>query len=585
MHRDNRGERRLLIVDDNRAIHDDFRKILCQGNETSELADAEAAFFGEAVTTSPELPYYEIDDAFQGQAALEFVTQSLSNNRPYDLAFVDMRMPPGWDGVETIERLWEQDPELPIVICSAYSDYPWPEILERLGSNDRLLILKKPFDNTEVLQLALALSEKRRLGQQAAMKQEQLESLVHERTRALEAAHQEVEQLLTAISSLVVGVDAAGIVKRWNATAEQVFGIAAGDAIGNPLRSLAIDWVDGNHVRQLFEVTNHHDTTRVDVKFTLPHGETRILGLTIYPVIHAEGTQGFLCLGRDVTEQQKREQQVRQTQKLEAIGQLAAGVAHEINTPIQFIGDNLRFLQRSFDKLQQLIHVYEALVDVLQKGQPAEAMLQQIATTREAVNVAFLADEIPEALTEALDGTKRVAEIVAAMKAFAHPGDEEKALIDLNQAITSTLTVARNEWKYIAELVTDLDPGLPLVPCLAGEFNQVILNLIINAAHAIGDVAGDDSAGQGTITVRTRYDDMWATVEIADTGNGIPEAVRDNIFDPFFTTKDVGKGTGQGLAIAHDVIINKHGGTLSFETEMGQGTTFCIRLPLEPAAS
>jgi PAS domain S-box-containing protein len=496
-----------------------------------------------------------------------------------------MRMPPGWDGVETIEHLWEQDPELPVVICTAYSDCPWAEIPERLGCNDRFLILKKPFDNTEVLQLALVLSDKRRLAQQATRERKLLESLVHEQTDALEAAHQEVEQLLTAIKSLVVGVDAAGTVTRWNATAEQVFGITACDAIGTPLSNLKIAWVDCNHILQLFDVTKTNDVTRADVPFDSPHGGTRILGLSVYPVMKAASVQGFLCLGRDITEQQKHEQQVRQTQKLEAIGQLAAGVAHEINTPMQFIGDNLHFLQRSFDKLQQLIHVYEALVEALQNGQFADAVLQQIAATREAVNVVFLADEIPEALTEALDGTKRVAEIVAAMKAFAHPGDEEKAFIDLNQAITSTLTVARNEWKYIAELVTDFDPNLPLVPCLAGEFNQVILNLIVNAAHAIGDVVGDGTAGQGIITIRTRYDDMWATIEIADTGSGIPEAMRDNIFDPFFTTKDVGKGTGQGLAIAHDIIINKHGGTLCFETEMGQGTTFYICLPVEPAAS
>ena len=166
------------------------------------------------------------------------------------------------------------------------------------------------------------------------------------------------------------------------------------------------------------------------------------------------------------------------------------------------------------------------------------------------------------------------------MKAFSHPGTGEKSLVDLNKAIESTITVARNEWKYVADVEKDLDSGLPNVPCLPGEFNQVILNIIVNAAHAIADVVGNGSEQKGVITVQTRKDGDWAELRISDTGSGIPEKARNRIFDPFFTTKEVGRGTGQGLAIARNVIVEKHAGTITFDTEMGKGTTFIIRLPI-----
>jgi signal transduction histidine kinase len=166
------------------------------------------------------------------------------------------------------------------------------------------------------------------------------------------------------------------------------------------------------------------------------------------------------------------------------------------------------------------------------------------------------------------------------MKDFSHPGPQAMTPVDLNRAIESTITVASNEWKYVAEVETELDPELPPVPCLPGELNQVVLNLIVNGAHAIADVVGDGSAGKGVIKVSTRCDGEFAEIRIADTGTGIPVEARNKIFDPFFTTKEVGKGTGQGLSIAHDVVVHRHKGRISFDTELGRGTTFVIRLPL-----
>jgi signal transduction histidine kinase len=168
------------------------------------------------------------------------------------------------------------------------------------------------------------------------------------------------------------------------------------------------------------------------------------------------------------------------------------------------------------------------------------------------------------------------------MKEFSHPGSTEKTPADLNRALETTLTICRNEWKYVAEVVTDFEPDPPLVPCLTAELNQVFLNLVVNAAQAIAEKVGDRRDAKGTITVRTRRQGDWFEIQIADTGPGIPEHVRPRIFEPFFTTKPVGKGTGQGLALARSIVVDKHGGTISFDTQLGQGTTFTIRLPLQP---
>jgi signal transduction histidine kinase len=171
------------------------------------------------------------------------------------------------------------------------------------------------------------------------------------------------------------------------------------------------------------------------------------------------------------------------------------------------------------------------------------------------------------------------------MKDFSHPGSDQKEVIDINKAIESTLTVSHNEWKYNAELVTDFDAVLTAVPCYPGEFNQVILNMIVNASHAIADCRDGDSDELGTITIATRLDDGYAEVRISDTGAGMPEAVRKRIFEPFYTTKGVGKGSGQGLAIAYTVIVDKHGGTIEVDSEPDKGTTFIIRLPMRDSSS
>lgn len=289
---------------------------------------------------------------------------------------------------------------------------------------------------------------------------------------------------------------------------------------------------------------------------------------------------GLLLLLRDDTEKHALDDQLRSAQKMEAIGQLAAGIAHEINTPIQYVGDNTTFLKDSWDYLASLLAAAQKLRDEAPLGLVSQATIDSFDKCAKEADIDFLSHDIPRAIDQTLEGVQRVAGIVSAMKNFSHPGSQEKQAVDLNRAIETALTISRNEWKYIAEVRTQLDPNLPLVPCLAGEINQVLLNLLVNAAHAMAGTVQGGGGGLGMMTLTTRRDGDWVEMAIADTGMGIPEHVRDKVFDPFFTTKEVGKGTGQGLTLAHTVVVKKHGGRIWFDTEVGRGTTFFVRLPL-----
>jgi PAS domain S-box-containing protein len=290
---------------------------------------------------------------------------------------------------------------------------------------------------------------------------------------------------------------------------------------------------------------------------------------------------GVVLTFRDVTEQRRIEAQLLQGQKLEAIGQLAAGIAHEINTPMQYIGDNTSFLDTGFQDLMALVREYRDLLATLAVD-PAQADLVARATAaEETADVGYLEESIPTAVAAAQEGIARVRKIVYAMKEFSHPGHAEKKASDLNRGIESTLTISAATWKHVAVVETDLDPALPPVTCHLDELNQVVLNLIVNAAHAIGDVAAKrPDAAPGVIGIRTLVKDGFAEIRVTDTGGGIPEHVRHRIFEPFFTTKEVGRGTGQGLTLARSVVVEKHGGYLNFTTELGKGTTFVVGLPL-----
>lgn len=399
----------------------------------------------------------------------------------------------------------------------------------------------------------------------------------------LQKAHQQNEQLIAAIPSILIYIDDNDRIIGWNKTAEMVFGIVSADVIGRSFIDCEIPWYDKGIANQILNCRNKHQPTRIDdVRFKNPVGKTGFLGLTVNPIKEDEQKKpNLLIIGSDITQRKTMESQLIQAQKLESIGQLAAGIAHEINTPIQYVGDNIRFLNDAFNDLCKVIERYKKMHTVCKAGAVTDELIMEVETTEQEVDVEYLTEEIPKAIQQSLEGVDRVAKIVRAMKEFSHPGTDEKTPIDINKAIESTLTVTRNEWKYVADMVTVFDTSLPMVPCLPDAFNQVILNIIINAAHAIGDVVENGKNGKGIITVTTNNCEDCAEIRIQDTGTGIPESIRSKIFDPFFTTKEVGKGTGQGLTIAHDIVVNKHGGTITFETEVGKGTAFIIRLPLD----
>ncbi|HSY25063.1 MAG TPA: ATP-binding protein [Polyangiaceae bacterium] len=278
----------------------------------------------------------------------------------------------------------------------------------------------------------------------------------------------------------------------------------------------------------------------------------------------------------NITTRKRLECSLRHAQKLESVGRLAAGVAHEINTPVQFVSDNVHFLKTSFDALVALL---EAQREIALAGPPDLAERHERAS--DEADLPFMIVEIPRALAEARDGLERVATIVRSMKAFAHADRGPRTPIDINAALTSTLTVARHEIKHVAETVTSF-AELPPVLCHPGDLNQVFLNLFVNAAHAIGQVVGgSNQLGRITVTTRREGDDV--IISVADTGGGIPEEVRGHLFEPFFTTKTVGQGSGQGLALARAIVVEKHRGAITIDTAVGEGTTFHVRLPIRGA--
>jgi PAS domain S-box-containing protein len=285
---------------------------------------------------------------------------------------------------------------------------------------------------------------------------------------------------------------------------------------------------------------------------------------------------------RAEADRDRMELDLRLAQKLEAVGQLAAGIAHEINTPTQFVGDTVRFLGDAFGDLLELLAVYEALLGAAERGPVPSALIARVREAEDRADLDYLRARVPGAVERADDGVHRVATIVRAMREFAHPPAAEKAPVDINAALCSTLVVATNEYKYIADVETELGE-LPPVMCDGGDMNQVFLNLVVNAAHAIVD-ANRHSARRGTIRLRTAAEGDHVRISVSDTGIGIAPAVAQRIYDPFFTTKDVGRGTGQGLAIARQIVVERHGGSIAFETQVGRGTTFHVRLPVaEPA--
>jgi PAS domain S-box-containing protein len=418
----------------------------------------------------------------------------------------------------------------------------------------------------------------------------ELEQRVAQRTAELAERGELVKLLVDSTPGAIYGIDAEYRCSFCNPAAVRALGFddpaeLLGKKIHNIIHHTRTDGTaypqDECPVYQSFQ--NGKDAQVVDEFFWRKDGTSFPVEYSSRQIRRKGKVVGAVVSFLDITDRKRQEIEVRHGQKLEAVGRLAAGIAHEINTPIQFVGDNTRFLLNSFQDELKLIRKYEQLQEAASKASIDTDLLAEVTATREEIDWPYLEEEIPRAIEQMLEGLGRVSTIVRGMKEFSHVDrSNEKAPGDINRALESTLVVARNELKYVADVETNFGE-LPPVLCHLGDLNQVFLNLLVNAAHAIEDIVKRTNS-KGKIGVSTRRDGDWVEVSITDSGTGIPEEARDKIFDPFFTTKRVGKGTGQGLALARAIVVEKHGGTLTFVTEIGKGTTFFVRLPLLGAA-
>lgn len=309
--------------------------------------------------------------------------------------------------------------------------------------------------------------------------------------------------------------------------------------------------------------------------------------LFIQYIPNTDDKGGFFSIVRNISKRLLEEKEKEQMQtkllhahKLESVGELAAGIAHEINTPIQYIGTNLSFMEEAFADLSQLLRHYQNLLLAVQQQGNTQSHADTIVEYTEAMDLPYLIEEIPQAIQQAKVGVERVRKLVLAMKEFSHPGAKEKEYSDINKIIRTTMQISRNEWKYCADIDLALAEDLPLIPCHPNEIGQVVLNLLVNAAHAIKErLEQQPNSPRGLIGMISTFSERTITLQCSDNGGGIPKAILNKIFDPFFTTKEVGRGTGQGLAIARNIIINKHGGDIEVTSEVGLGSTFTIHLP------
>jgi PAS domain S-box-containing protein len=404
----------------------------------------------------------------------------------------------------------------------------------------------------------------------------------------------EKEKFLTDITNSMgegfLVLNPEGEVKYANPESEWLLGWQSEEVVGKRMKDLVYAKKESQG-DDAIEQTLHDGLTRKDDDHVFLHRDGRKVPVaySVSPLHEDHNIRGAVITFGDISERKQHEEERRrlerelnQTHKMEAVGQLAGGIAHEINTPIQYVGDNLRFLNEAYEDTHKLLQSYADLHAAAKESESLKEICEQVDEALEEADLEYIDEEVPKALEQSISGTEQVARIVQAMKEFAHPGSKSMAMEDINRIVNNAVAVSKNEWKYAADTSLKLDPNLPQIECLGGEISQVILNLVVNAAHAIKSA---DHGVKGLITVSTRTDGEMVEIRVADNGTGIPEDIRDSVFNPFFTTKDVGKGTGQGLAIAQDIVAVKHKGELFFETETGVGTSFIIRLPLRQQES
>ena len=547
---------RVLVIDDNAAIHSDFRKIL-GGLPAAEsrLDDLEKALFGLS-TTSVERAAFRIDSALQGKEALGLLQRALQENDPYVLAFVDIRMPPGWDGVETLEKLWQCCPELQAVICTAHSDYSWDDIARRLGQTDSLLILKKPFDTAEVLQIAHALTQKWVLARQAKLRMEDLKRMVHERTQDLQREAEERSRIQEALRvseerfskaflaspmAMAIQNEPAGRFLDANPSFLQLTGYPADHLLQHTGAELRL-WEDSK--TQSKAILPEGRLRKLSCLLRRSDGATRNTVLWAEPIALQTGPC-LLILVEDVTDHLKLEAQLRQSQKLEAVGCLAAGIAHEFNNLLTVIQGHTGLLS----------------------GRPLNSK------------------HAAESIERIAQASQRAASLTRRLLAFSHKQPVQLKPVNLSAAVQGLGKMLGQLIGERFQLKLACAPDLPSVQADEGNIEQILINLALNAR--------DSMQNGGTIYITTRLVTLDAAaarlnldarpgrfvcLTVSDAGCGMTREVLSRIFDPFYTTKDVGKGTGLGLSTVHG-IVQQHQGWIEVSSQLGQGSAFSVFLP------
>jgi signal transduction histidine kinase len=528
---------RILVVDDNASIHEDFRKILSASSHRDAALDAmEAVLFDTGAP--PQSAPFELDFAQQGREALLKVETALAEGRPYSLAFVDIRMPPGWDGVETIEHLWKADPTLEVVICTAYSDYSWEKMSQRLGPTDQLLILKKPFDNVEVRQMAHALARKWRLNRQVRQQLDEMDQLVAERTLALRRSE---ERFATAFRSSPV---AMAIQEGTSGTFVDV--------------NEAFLALTGFEREQILQRGAAETECIVEPIEACPGGEGQCAGILVvgarlrkevlisFAKLQVEGRPHRLLILQDISERIRLESQLRQSQKMEAIGQLAAGVAHDFNNLLTII--------------------------------EGHASLQLTSTG--------LAADTVDSLEQIEQAAERAADLTRQLLAFSRRQIVRPRALNPKKIVEGLLSMLRRVLGERIEVRCEIPENLPLILADQTSIEQVLMNLTLNARDAMPE--------GGVITLRAGETKVprlsrglpldaipghYTYLEVIDTGIGMDEATRARIFEPFFTTKPVNKGTGMGLATVYG-ITRQHNGWIDVQSIPGKGSTFRVHFPV-----
>ena len=564
---------RILVIDDNAAIHDDFRKILGAVSASSTgLEEAEAALFGAAAPASSPQVCFEIDSAFQGQEGLTKVQKALAEKRPYALAFVDVRMPPGWDGIETITHLWKHYPDLQVVICTAYSDYSWDEIAQQLGQSDSLVILKKPFDNVEVLQLAHALTKKWLLSQQAKDRLENLDQLVRERTGELQVANEklrremaqreEMEQALRLSEERFVKAFQASPIPMAilsfpglrhldvNASFMALTGYRREELVHRTADELELEAAPSLVMDRLARISELKSLRHLEGKVRTKAGEVRDV-LWSVELFELGVEPHLLVIAQDITDRLRLEGQLRQAQRMEAIGQLSAGIAHD------------------FNNILTVIQGHASLV---------------LARTS-------LEKEIEDSLREVAHAAERAATLTRQLLAYSRKQAMHFQVLQVNERLRPLSRMLRRLIGEHIRLRYEFAESLPAVMGDLPSLEQVITNLAVNARDAMPEGGEtiirtsqrtlDEGCAQRNPEARPGH---FVCIEVIDNGAGMSAEVCSRVFEPFFTTKEIGKGTGLGLASSYG-ILKQHQGWIEVESELGRGSTFTVFLPVAESAA